>query len=142
MTAVKKHNGVIKVGNGHAVEVMHKGCYKAKIKTPKGERTVTLNNVLVAPNVIGNLFSITRALEAGAQLTNDGSKIVVKKGKTVLRFDERVKSMNGFLLGLELKPSESAEGEEQNQNTKKTQVNMMHRKLGHASEAKTRATAK
>ena len=64
---------------------------------------------------------------------------MIKHGKTVLKFGENLESKFGFLMGLKLLPVETQEGQVRE---KKSNVNLMHKMLGHSSGDKTKATAK
>ena len=154
MTDLMPFDGSIQVGNGEQVKVHYKGTFNGKIKTDKGCKLIKVQEVLVAFDFIGNLFSITKALSRGAKLESENDNIVVKKGDVTLVFDEKIKSGNGYLLGCEIVPNEMSESgptetglnmkemTEKKKNMKVMPTMTMHMKLGHVSEAKIRATAK
>ena len=150
MSELSPYEGSIQVGNGAAVKVQYKGVFTGKTDIEGHAKTIKIRDVLVAFDFIGNLFSITKALSGGAKLDNDDENIVVRKGDIKLVFGEKIHSGNGFLLGCKLEPisklgntsMEKGYSMTENKEKKSLPAITMHMKLGHASETKTRATAK
>ena len=147
MSNLKPFEGEIQVGDGSKVKVWYMGTYNGLIKDKNNnERAIKIEEVLVAFDFIGNLFSVTKALSKGAQLKNEGESIIVSKGGIDLNFDTKINSGNGYLVGCEIRPNETVNVDlNKAYKTSSNQVlptNTMHLKLGHASEVKVRATAK
>ena len=143
------YEGSIQVGNGQNVQVQYKGTFNGKITYDGAVQDIKIQDVLVAFDFICNLFSITKALTRGAELENEKEKIVVKKNNVKIVFGEKIKSGDGFLLGCRITPRKTLnrgyilQDKSQKEPKKaKIPVTTMHMRLGHASEVKTRQTAK
>jgi hypothetical protein len=66
---------------------------------------VVLNNVKYVPNLAPyNLFSITQAILSGWMLGNEGKSILLKNGKSVLKFNKMLKTKSGYVGGGEILP--------------------------------------
>ena len=147
MTDLKKKDGGIQVGNGDMAKVHYIGTYHGYITNNKEEKQkIVLTDVLVSFEIIENLFSLTKALKNGAGLINEGEVIGIKKNNTILKFDKRITSGNGYLMGCEIEPEtvkkQLNETAAVAKNITKIDVNTFHKMLGHPSEAITRNTAK
>ncbi len=100
---------------------------------------------MVSFGFVGKLFSVTKALSNGAQLSNEGESVVVSKGPARFVFNIQLKRGNGHLLGCKIRPSfrnkeESYLSTAKQQN--KIDINVFHKMLGHPSDARTISTAK
>jgi hypothetical protein len=118
-------------------------------------KKVILRTCKVVPGLWTPLFSITAALKRGCSLGNEGTNRTILKGGFKLSFDKTIKTKDGFLKGVNLKPIQNKENEilqlavdrdKQLSGHFKTgtrlQINDLHRLLNHPSEAATRKTAK
>ncbi len=59
---------------------------------------------MVAFNLMGKLFSVTKAISSGAQLSNEGKTLIVKKGDVTFCYDKKLKRENVYLLACDLIP--------------------------------------
>ena len=90
-----------------------------------------------------NLFSLTRAIDKGFNLGNEGRAVTLSKGDFTLKFPKQVRTKTGYVSGLnmyaivekDIKIPKLKSGREVN-------INTYHQMLGHISEERTRATAK
>jgi hypothetical protein len=104
---------------------------------------VVLNNVKYVPNLVPyNLFSITQAISSGWMLGNEGKTILLKNGKSVLKFNKILKTKSGYVGGAEILPRVDDNIAAPALSPGKG-VNIMkfHDMLGHVSESTTRKTA-
>ena len=153
MTDLKEKRGGIQVGNGELAKIKYIGTFNGHIMDEKNERQkIVLKEVLVSFEIIENLFSITKALKNGASLANDGETIEIKKNNMALKFNKRIISGNGQLMGCEIHPTtvEKPLTVKEPLNDKimiakdntKIDINTLHKVLGHPSEVITKKTAK
>ena len=111
---------------------------------------ITLTNVYCSKKYNYNLFSLTKAMEAGWNLESEKDCIMLKKGKQIIKFDVKVKSPNGVLYCGRFRANHSGGASEAslvNSNVKdksirKMNINEAHCCFGHMSEANTRKVAK
>ena len=103
---------------------------------------MTLNELKYVPGLYCNLISITQLLNKDFVLAGTKSCIELKKGKTELVFDKKVKSGKGFIFGLEIKStSDKSENESEKKSVGVSKV-QLHEMFGHASRVVTSETAK
>jgi len=97
--------------------------------------------VKYVPDLKYNLFSLTKALTQGCELSSQDTNIIVSKGNFSLTFDRKLKTISGFLPGINLLHPEVdmaavlAEGNS-------IKATDLHRMLGHAGKDRLRATAR
>jgi flavoprotein len=105
---------------------------------------IVLNNVKYVPKLAPcNLFSIAQAILSGWMLGNEGKTILLKNGKSVLKFNKILKKKSGYVGGTEillrvddniaapaLSPGKGAD------------IMKFHDMLGHVSESTTKKTAR
>ena len=133
----------IKIGNGQYMRATKKGKLPCVIQQTDGTETKCTIEVKVLPDLWCNLFSITAALRKGFSISNEGMKIVLKKGSTNLKFDRIGETVHGgYLIGINIIPRTTATNLAMFDKHKKIDVNYLHRQLGHAGEALIRSTAK
>ena len=133
----------VTVGNGAQVYATKIGKKPVCIQHCDGTKlNITLHEYQYVPKLTSNLFSITKALKQGWKLGNEGIKITLHKSKKKISFDRTLKTMSGFVQGVEVIPRH---GEKLNLtlNTQKgITADKLHRILGHPSEQVLRNTAK
>jgi hypothetical protein len=115
-----------------------------------------LHGVKVSPTSKYKLLSITAALSRGATLSNDANNnITLTNGKTVIKFDRRIRTKGGSIQGVEILPDlprlrqlreQANECVLHMRDTRPSKqsydIQKLHRQLGHPSIAITRSTAK
>jgi hypothetical protein len=93
----------IKIGNGRTLRAIKIGKLKKTIKQNDGSTLdIMLEEYKHVPSLQMHLFSITKALDAGWQLGNDGVKIILRKGSNKVTFDRIMKTDRGKLCGVEI----------------------------------------
>ena len=153
MADIVEINEPIKVGNGEKARAIKKGTLPLMLLQKNGDTIdISLEDYKYSPELGVCLFSLTKAIEKGWSLSNEGLKIVLRKRNAQIEFDQVLKTKDGILCGVELLPrigesmygaSDEAGGEK---DSKKAAVymdiNRFHRTFGHPSEQSMRSTAK
>ena len=112
---------------------------------------IQLEDYKYSPQLGVCLFSLTKAIEKGWAISNDGMKIILRKGPGIIEFDHIMKTRDGILCGIELLPRvgerlfEAVDGEPEDTKKKPAHymdINRFHRTFGHPSEQAMRSTAK
>jgi len=136
-------NREIKIGDGKKLHSVHEGKLKVTVVQLNGKTVdLTLSKVQFVPGLCCNLFSMTQAMQQGFHLSSTANNCLkIKKAGTTLTFDRKISTLNGFILGVELKrKSETAlVGVTTRGGTVK--MTELHNKLGHPGVDKLRATA-
>jgi hypothetical protein len=94
--------------------------------------------VAYVPELSINLLSITKAMENGFQVSNQGNIMSLTKGSVMIKFDKLQKTKNRFCPSILMKiktPHKSAYVAQMITYTE------AHQKLGHPGEEVTKATA-
>jgi hypothetical protein len=136
------------VGNGNVMIATKIGKLRYEILQRNGESLIiTLQDVKFVPDLWINLFSIGKALKSGFNLGNDGEKIKLMKGNVVILFDTCLKTKNGFVSGIKIRPVLADVGativDSKKERLKNTvDVNNLHKILGHCGEVGARLTGK
>ena len=99
-----------------------------------------MTDVVFVPELTTNLFSITKAMENGSDLSNEGKIMVLTKGTKKIKFDDLQSTKKGYSGGIII--CTRSEGENAHVTMTKT-INYqdVHGKLGHPGQETTRATA-
>jgi hypothetical protein len=152
MPDLKPIHEEITIGDGYKMKATHVGTFKG---VADNKQKVIIRTCKVVPRLWTPLFSITAALKRGCSLGNEGTNITISKGSFKLSFDKTIKTKDGFLKGVNLKPIQDKENEILQLAADKDkqlsghfttgtrlQINDLHRLLNHPSEAATRKTAK
>ena len=88
---VKKVDQRVTVGDGNKVGGTYEGTFKGTISQEDGTtQDVTLSKVLFVLGLYANLFSLTKAIEHGCTLGNEGERMFIQKGDFHLTFDRFV----------------------------------------------------
>jgi hypothetical protein len=100
---VKDINEKITIGNGQIMKANKVGSLKCHVIQLNGSSVdVTLKEVKYAPELWVNLFSISKALKKGFDLSNKGLMISLKKGSVSVTFDRVIKTVNGSISGIKM----------------------------------------
>jgi hypothetical protein len=105
------------------------------------ERDLVLTGVSYVPWLWHNLFSISAALKQGCKLSSEGYLVSLRKGDFKISFDQIVRTKKGFLMGIKLEPRFKVAAMSLMEG-KSVSIVILHRCLGHPSEATTRDKAK
>ena len=103
--------------------------------------TITLEKVKYIPRSSYKLFSITAAIGKGCQLRSEGSTLIVETGKVKLKFETKIKTHDGFVMGMKLKEMKKKEiCVPAMHSGREVDVNGLHRMLGHVSMDRVKKT--
>ena len=109
---LREEETTIQIGNGKNLKSTTTGTLKATVQQLDGTAVdVKLENVAYVPELSINLFSITKAIGKGFQVSNKGNIMRLTKGLMTIKFDKLQKTKNGFCPGILMKtkiPQESA----------------------------------
>jgi hypothetical protein len=93
----------IMIGNGRSLRATKIGKMKKTVKQVDGKSLdIVLEEYKHVPSLQMHLFNVTKALDAGWKLGNDGIKITLKKGPHRVVFDRVMKTDCGRLCGVEV----------------------------------------
>ena len=149
MFDVKEVDSLITIGNGKTLRATKIGKVRRTVLQEDGTTMdIVLRDVKCVPGLKVNLFSLTKALSTGWNVSNDGVKIILRKGRNKITFDKVFETGTGVLCGVDLLPvtdTANLAGDTDN-NTPPSKrhwdINTFHRTFNHASDEKLRATAK
>jgi hypothetical protein len=100
---VKDINEKITLGNGDSMKAIKVGSLKCHVIQLNGSSVdVTLKEVNYFPELWMNLFSISKALKNGFNLSNKVLMISLKKGYVSVTFDRVIKTVNGSISGIKM----------------------------------------
>ena len=100
MTGVVEINEPIKVGNGNKARAVKKGELPLMLLQKNGDTLdILLQDYKYSPELGVSLFSLTKAMESGWSMTNQGMEIILTKGNISIRFDQVMKTKDGVLCG-------------------------------------------
>jgi hypothetical protein len=84
-----KEETIVKNGNGTGLKSTTVGTLKATVEQADGTNIdVTFKNVACVPELATNLFSITKAMENGFEVTSKGNIMRLSKGSVMVEFDK------------------------------------------------------
>jgi hypothetical protein len=94
----------ITIGNGESMRATKVGNLKCEVIQVNGKKfAVTLHDIKLVPDLCVNLFNLNRAIQNGFKLSNENVSIRLSKGSVTLIFDRIIKTMNGFVTGVNMK---------------------------------------
>jgi hypothetical protein len=100
---VKEINEKITLGNGESMKSIKVGSLKCHAIQLNGSSVdVTLKEVKYVPELWMNLFTISKALKNGLDLSKKGLMISLKKGSVTVTFDRVIKTVNGSISGIKM----------------------------------------
>ena len=109
MHNVRSISDPVKIGNGVKLMATKVGNKKMTVVQKDGTtEDIVLVDYKYVPGLCVNLFSITQSLSNGWKIGNEDTEIWLKKGKTTIRFDKRLHTSHGVIVGIELIPREEA----------------------------------
>jgi hypothetical protein len=141
MTDIRKEETVIYIGNGNGLKSNMVGTFHGTVEQEDGtEMNIKLDDVAFVPELTTNLFSITKAMENGSALSNEGRIMILTKGTKKIKFDDLRSTKNGYSAGVNIRPR--TVGENANKASEKLiGYQDAHRMLGHPGQETTRSTA-
>jgi hypothetical protein len=115
------------------------GNLKCEVTQINGEKfTVTLNNDKYVPSLCVNLFSLSKALEKGFKISNDGVVVSLNFKHVKLTFDRVINATDGCVTGVSMKPmmSNNINGfaNASISNRRIYNINHLHKLFGHCGQ--------
>jgi len=105
---VRPIDNVITIGSGKQLKATKVGKVKRMVRQKDGTLFPVTLEVKYVPGLWINLFSLTKAMQLGSQLSNEGLVICIsRKGKTI-RFDKIFKTKTGFVGGVDICPVQTS----------------------------------
>ena len=99
----RKIQSKVKIGSGDYVEAKLIGELRGIAKQKNGKETpITLTNVKHVPQLFCNLISLTSILNKWFELNGNQDRMAIKKANTEYMFDQRMKSGDGELAGIQI----------------------------------------
>ena len=134
----------VTIGDGFKMKATKQGKMKGEVLSNNGNtETVTMVDVKYVPALWCNLFSLTKAMDLGFQLSgNKKIGLQIRKGDFVLPFDQIIKTGTGFIIGAKILRNTADSAMATMSEGVKVPYPKLHEVLGHPGEAKARATAK
>jgi hypothetical protein len=132
----------VQLGNGEILKATKIGDKKMTIIQKDGsKKNITLKDCKYVPGMQVNLFSITKALENGWGISNNGPIINLIKDNEIIKFDQVIPTETGSLIGLIMHPHKDYVNVVMSKGNK-IDINLLHKILGHTNEDSIRNTAK
>ena len=132
MFEVKTIQDEITIENGKPLMATKIGKFKLNIvQKDCSSRDVPLSGVKCVPQCFCKLFSITKALEKGLNIGNDGKRIYLKTDNFKMTFDQVFNTATGYILGIKM-VQQARDITQLNLNVgKEININRYHELLGH-----------
>jgi hypothetical protein len=136
-------NSAIKIGNGKTLLATKIGDMRLNIKQSDGtDREIILTECKYVPQLWVNLFSITKALSNGWNISNNGLLISLRKHQHKITFDKNFRTDPGQVTGIEMIPVCSPDvSNVLFKHGGAVDYNVLHRTFGHVNEVSLRKTA-
>ena len=101
----------ITVGNKEVIYSKQKGTFKGHVVNEDGiQFTVTMDDVLYVPDLIMNLFSLTKTMKnTSIGLERVGHSLALNIDNNKLVFDKEIKGGSGNLMGIDIYPATASE---------------------------------
>ncbi len=142
MTDVELINSPVRIGNGKALTATKIGKRRITIIQKDGSsQDAILEEYNGVPELWVNLFSISKSLQNGWNISNKGVKIKLSKGQANIVFDRIIKTSKGLVVGVEIVPRTDAMANVMLDRGKTIDINVIHSVLGHPSQDITKQTA-
>ena len=138
---------IVKVANGHQVEVEFEGDFKGTVYDVDGKcRDITIKDVSYVPSLEMNLLSLTKVIDNGYNLGNRNRLITIENDQMKLEFDEVLETRKGYLAGIKICPrigdTEENDVIASSVGVKVIDINVLHEVLGHPHQDIVRKTGK
>jgi hypothetical protein len=103
LTDIEEVTQYIMIGNGKKLQVHKIGTlHRTAFQEDGTSLDIELKGYKYVPQLQVNLFSITKALDQGWNLSNRGVLMILTKGKASITFDKIFKTDTGKVVGIEL----------------------------------------
>jgi hypothetical protein len=103
LTDIEEVTQYIMIGNGKKLQVHKIGTlHRTAFQEDGTSLDIELKGYKYVPQLQVNLFSITKALDQGWNLSNKGVLMILTKGKASITFDKIFKTDTGKVVGIEL----------------------------------------
>jgi Zinc knuckle len=103
MKNCKSINMHIRIGDGKLLKATKIGDKHVTVRQKDGKYfNIVLKDCKYVPDLFVNLFSITKTLDSGWKLSNEGVKIKLSKSNTTIKFDQVLPTDNGVLVGVKM----------------------------------------
>ena len=131
-------NSRVQCGNGGMLNAEKIGKIRLNVQQVDGtQKEIVLEKCKYVPGLTLNLFSILKALDNQWNISNEGTKIKLKKMNDQIVFDRIITTDTGIVAGVNMVPKQ-----QEDKLNKAIDINSLHAILGHPSEIITRNTAK
>jgi hypothetical protein len=135
MTDVELINSPVRIGNGKALTATKIGKQSITIIQKDGSsQDATLEGYKCVPKLWVNLFSISKSLQNGWNISNKGVEIKHSKKKANIVFDCIIKTSKGLVVGVEIVRRTDGIANVMLDKRKKIDINVLHSVLGHPSQ--------
>jgi hypothetical protein len=142
MTDVEIINSPVRIGNGKALTATKIGKRRITVIQKDGSsQDAVLEEYKCVPELWVNLFSISKSLHNGWNISNKGVEITITKGKAKIVFDRIIKTSKGLVVGVKILPRNDAMANVMLDRGKSVDINVLHAVLGHPSQEITKKTA-
>ena len=84
--------------------VVKSGTWRENVKTNQGLKQITLQDVDYVPELMCNLFSLTKAMDNGWEVHGADKKIVLKKDGVEIPFTNNVSTQSGYVCDVIIEP--------------------------------------
>ena len=111
------------------------------LQTSGTQQHIVLNEVQFVPDLAINLFSITKALDNGWNVSNQNVMVSLEKHKTKITFDKIFRTEYGVVLGIEMCSKALVLAHVNIDDKLSIDINYLHKLMGHPSEDILRTTA-
>jgi len=129
MYDLRDYSSKISVGNGKAIEATKIGNWKGVFIDANGKKKkIVLEGVQYVPELMVNLFSLTKVMKNGFEVNGKNNYLSIRKGNWEMTFNNKIQSPNGFICGIELYPLNEAEAKS---NEEIWSYEKAHERLGH-----------
>jgi hypothetical protein len=142
MYNVKDVDAPEQVGSGQSIPCTKIGDKHVRVIQEDGRMNdLVLKDCKFVPGLFTNLFSITKALDNGSKISNEGIMMTLVKDNFSLSFDKTLWTDTGAIVGVEMVPRTDGVNLTLEQGLV-VNINKLHLLMGHACESTIRATAK
>ena len=144
MFKVKTTSEKVKIGQGYMTATKIGSVKRLFVDQNGNRKIITMENVKYVPELWVNLFSVTRALNKGFGLTNDGLSIVLNNGDMEIRFSQiHHTNSGGYVTSIDMFPLEEEDLANPTMSSGKMfSLRELHEKMGHVGLDAVRATSK
>jgi hypothetical protein len=142
MTDVELINSPVRIGNGKALTATKIGKRRITIIQKDGSsQDMILEEYKRVPAICVDLFSISKSLQSGWNISNKGLESKLSKGQANIVFDCIIKTNKGLVVGVEIVQRTDVMANLMLERGKTIDINVLHSVLGHPSQDIAKQTA-